>query len=146
MVLVIIEVEDGLMKYRNMFPGGPESFFTDLLQEIFIAKNVIYTLQTLLGDGVVVGSFFICQCKALAAYRTFLSDKRFIDVMSFGNLSGLSSYHACCGAVSQVSLQYQDVVGYNVVSKPLVFVGSTHRGVAPRSRVVATIRLSLRAR
>ncbi|KAG1721867.1 hypothetical protein EDD22DRAFT_974660 [Suillus occidentalis] len=53
MILVIIEVEDGLVKYPNTFPGGPESFFADLLQEIFIAKNVIYTLQTLLGDGVV---------------------------------------------------------------------------------------------
>ncbi|KAG1763218.1 hypothetical protein EDD22DRAFT_777288 [Suillus occidentalis] len=54
MILVIIEVEDGLVKYPNTFPGGPESFFADLLQEIFIAKNVIYTLQTLLGDGVVI--------------------------------------------------------------------------------------------
>ncbi|KIK36779.1 hypothetical protein CY34DRAFT_810997 [Suillus luteus UH-Slu-Lm8-n1] len=53
-ILVIIEVEDGLVKYRNKFPGGSELFFADLLQEIFIAKNVIYTLQTLLGDGVVI--------------------------------------------------------------------------------------------
>jgi len=39
------------------------------------------------------------------AYEPCVSGKRFIDVTSFGNLSGLSSYHACCGAVLQVSLQ-----------------------------------------
>ncbi|KAG2336886.1 hypothetical protein BDR05DRAFT_1005484 [Suillus weaverae] len=50
MVLVIIGVEDGLVKYRNT-PGGPNAFFADIRQETFIAKNVIYTLQTLLGDG-----------------------------------------------------------------------------------------------
>jgi hypothetical protein len=62
MVLVIIEVEDGLVKYRDI-PGGPAAIFTDFLQEIFIAKNVIYTLQTLLGDGVVVGSFSFANVK-----------------------------------------------------------------------------------
>ncbi|KAG1783396.1 hypothetical protein EV702DRAFT_257704 [Suillus placidus] len=55
MVLVIIGVEDELVKYRRTtFPGGPDAFFADVSQEIFIAKNVIYTLQTLLGDGVVI--------------------------------------------------------------------------------------------
>jgi hypothetical protein len=57
MILVIIEVEDGFVKYRDTFPGGPKIFFADFLQKTFIAKNVIYTLQALLGDGVVVGSF-----------------------------------------------------------------------------------------
>lgn len=59
MGLVIIEVEDGLVKYRDTFPGGPAAFFADFLQEIFIAKNVIYTLQTLLGDGVVIYRCYI---------------------------------------------------------------------------------------
>ncbi|KAG1831965.1 hypothetical protein DFJ58DRAFT_242761 [Suillus subalutaceus] len=54
MVLVIIQVEDGLVKYRDAYPGGPETFFANFRQETFIAKNVIYTLQTLLGDGVVI--------------------------------------------------------------------------------------------
>lgn len=54
MILVIIEVEDGFVKYRDTFPGGPANFFANFLQKTFIAKNVIYTLQTLLGDGVVI--------------------------------------------------------------------------------------------
>ncbi|KAG1859835.1 hypothetical protein F4604DRAFT_1930571 [Suillus subluteus] len=53
-VIVIIQLEDGLVKYRDTFPGGPEAFFADRSQKTFIAKNVIYTLQTLLGDGVVI--------------------------------------------------------------------------------------------
>ncbi|KAG2141102.1 hypothetical protein DEU56DRAFT_941381 [Suillus clintonianus] len=52
-VLVIIRVENGLVKYRYTFPGGPEAFLADVSQPTFLAKNVIYTLQTLLGDGVV---------------------------------------------------------------------------------------------
>ncbi|KAG2037504.1 hypothetical protein BDR03DRAFT_956751 [Suillus americanus] len=54
MVLVIIQLEDGLVKYRDTFPGGPEVFFADTQQEAFIARHVMYTLQTLLGDGVVI--------------------------------------------------------------------------------------------
>ncbi|KAG1854618.1 hypothetical protein F4604DRAFT_1802247 [Suillus subluteus] len=54
----IIRVENGLVKYRDTFPGGPIAFFADLTQETFVVKNAILVLQTLLGDGVVVGSFF----------------------------------------------------------------------------------------
>ncbi|KAG1753196.1 hypothetical protein EDB19DRAFT_815497 [Suillus lakei] len=64
-VLVIINVQDGLVKYRDTFPGGPAAFFADLLQEIIIAKNVIFTLQTLLGDGVVVD---LSMLRRLAIY------------------------------------------------------------------------------
>ncbi|KAG2344935.1 hypothetical protein BDR05DRAFT_164024 [Suillus weaverae] len=54
MVVCIIHVEDGLVKYRDSFPGGPVAFFTDVSQPTFVVNNVIYTLQTLLGDGVVI--------------------------------------------------------------------------------------------
>ncbi|KAG1737011.1 hypothetical protein EDB19DRAFT_1008378 [Suillus lakei] len=54
MVVVIVHVENGLVKYRDTFPGGPVAFFTDITQNTFVIKNAIYTLQTLLGDGVVI--------------------------------------------------------------------------------------------
>lgn len=54
MVVVIIHAEHGLVKYRDTFPGGPVAFFTDVTQSTFVTKNAIYTLQTLLGDGVVI--------------------------------------------------------------------------------------------
>ncbi|KAN0073790.1 hypothetical protein V8E55_012044 [Tylopilus felleus] len=38
----------------NFFPRSPAGFFTDATQRTFIIKNVVYVLQTLLGDGVVI--------------------------------------------------------------------------------------------
>lgn len=54
MVVVIIRTEDGLVKYRDTFPGGPVAFFADVSQETFVVKCAIYVLQTLLGDGVMI--------------------------------------------------------------------------------------------
>ncbi|KAG2364788.1 hypothetical protein BDR07DRAFT_1450092 [Suillus spraguei] len=53
-VVVIIHLERGLVTYRDTFPGGPVAFFADVTQVTFVIKNAIYTLQTLLGDGVVI--------------------------------------------------------------------------------------------
>lgn len=53
-IIDIIRIEQGLVVQRNTFPGGPQAFFADVAQTTFISKNSIYTLQTLLGDGVVI--------------------------------------------------------------------------------------------
>ncbi|KAG1736527.1 hypothetical protein EDB19DRAFT_1896031 [Suillus lakei] len=45
-VVDIVRLEDGLVKYRDTFPGGP-------------VASVIYALQTLLGDGVVIYRCYI---------------------------------------------------------------------------------------
>ncbi|KAG2066992.1 hypothetical protein BDR04DRAFT_1214926 [Suillus decipiens] len=58
-VVVIIHLERGLVKYRDTFPGGPVAFFADVTQVTFVIKNAIYTLQTLLGDGVVIYRCYI---------------------------------------------------------------------------------------
>ena len=49
-------IYEGLVKYRDTFPGGPIAFFADVSQETFVSKNGIYTAHTCLGDGVVVSS------------------------------------------------------------------------------------------
>ncbi|KAG1905143.1 uncharacterized protein F5891DRAFT_726143 [Suillus fuscotomentosus] len=54
MVICIIYIENGLVKYSDTFPGGPVAYFADLLQPMFVVKNAILVLQTLLGDGVVI--------------------------------------------------------------------------------------------
>ncbi|KAG2122953.1 uncharacterized protein EDB93DRAFT_1244343 [Suillus bovinus] len=54
MIVNIIRVEDGLVKYRDTFPGGPVAFFADPSQYTFTIGNVLYGLQTLLGDGVLI--------------------------------------------------------------------------------------------
>ncbi|KAG2337611.1 hypothetical protein BDR05DRAFT_970030 [Suillus weaverae] len=53
-VLGIIRIEEGLVKYRDTFPGGPVAFFADVKQEMFVVKSAVNVMQTLLGDGVVI--------------------------------------------------------------------------------------------
>ncbi|KAG1886846.1 uncharacterized protein F5891DRAFT_148721 [Suillus fuscotomentosus] len=53
-VIDIIQLEDGLVKYRNTFPGGPAAFFADYTQEMYVVKAALSLMQTLLADGVVV--------------------------------------------------------------------------------------------
>ncbi|KAG1730443.1 hypothetical protein EDB19DRAFT_1856249 [Suillus lakei] len=53
-VVNIIRVQDGLVKYRDTFPGGPVAFFGDVTQRTYVIKHALYILQTLLADGVVI--------------------------------------------------------------------------------------------
>ncbi|KIJ62334.1 hypothetical protein HYDPIDRAFT_94801 [Hydnomerulius pinastri MD-312] len=54
LVIDVIRVVDGLVTYRDTFPGGPVGFFSDVSQWTFVYKNYIYTAQTLIGDGVIL--------------------------------------------------------------------------------------------
>ncbi|KAG9313806.1 hypothetical protein JVU11DRAFT_6167 [Chiua virens] len=49
----IIRIVQGLILYRDT-PTGPTGYFADVSQWTFIAKNYIYTVQTLIGDGVML--------------------------------------------------------------------------------------------
>ncbi|KAG2335839.1 hypothetical protein BDR05DRAFT_985300 [Suillus weaverae] len=53
-VVNIIRVEDGLVKYRDTYPGGPVAFFADPTQKTLLILRALYVLQTLLADGVVI--------------------------------------------------------------------------------------------
>ncbi|KAG2137585.1 uncharacterized protein EDB93DRAFT_1231198 [Suillus bovinus] len=53
LIVDIIRLQDGFVKYRD-FPGGPVAFFQDISQPTFVTKNLIYALQTMIGDGVVI--------------------------------------------------------------------------------------------
>ncbi|KAJ8586836.1 hypothetical protein M405DRAFT_771087 [Rhizopogon salebrosus TDB-379] len=59
MIVDAVRIEDGLVKYRDTFPGGPPAFFPDVAQGTFVIKNVIYVVQTLLGNGVVIYRCYI---------------------------------------------------------------------------------------
>ncbi|KAG1725173.1 uncharacterized protein EDB91DRAFT_1169289 [Suillus paluster] len=54
LVVGIIRIDDGLVKYRDTYPGGPMAFFANSTEGTFTVKDAILTLQTLLGDGVVI--------------------------------------------------------------------------------------------
>ncbi|KAG2356394.1 hypothetical protein BDR07DRAFT_1364233 [Suillus spraguei] len=53
-VVNIIRTGDGLVKYRDTFSGGPEAFFSDVSQVTYLTKNILYVIQTLLADGVLI--------------------------------------------------------------------------------------------
>ncbi|KAI0768085.1 hypothetical protein BD413DRAFT_605555 [Trametes elegans] len=54
MVIDIIRICNGLIYQRDVFPGGPVAFFSQPSETTFIAKNIVYLFQTLLGDGVLI--------------------------------------------------------------------------------------------
>ncbi|KIJ65133.1 hypothetical protein HYDPIDRAFT_89176 [Hydnomerulius pinastri MD-312] len=54
MIIDIIRTEEGLVQQRNTFTDGPVGFFSDVAQWSFVYKNMLYMLQTLVGDGVVI--------------------------------------------------------------------------------------------
>ncbi|KAG2040424.1 hypothetical protein BDR03DRAFT_948691 [Suillus americanus] len=58
-VVSIIRLEDGFVKYRDTYPGGPVAFFADVSQGTYVIKHALYVLQTLLADGVVVYRCYI---------------------------------------------------------------------------------------
>lgn len=53
-VMSIIRVYDGLVKYRDTYPDGPVAFFANVSQETYVINDTLYVLQTLLADGVVI--------------------------------------------------------------------------------------------
>jgi hypothetical protein len=59
MIVNIIRVEDGLVKYRDTYPGGPVAFFADPAQITLLILRGLYVLQTLLADGVVIYRCYI---------------------------------------------------------------------------------------
>ncbi|KAG2347121.1 hypothetical protein BDR05DRAFT_1043978 [Suillus weaverae] len=62
-IVDIFRAEEGLVKYRDTFPGGPVGFFGDITQKSYATKHAIYLLQTLLADGVVIyRCFVVWQC------------------------------------------------------------------------------------
>ncbi|KAG2142366.1 hypothetical protein DEU56DRAFT_733896 [Suillus clintonianus] len=50
----IVRIYDGLVKYRDTYPGGPVAFFADPTQITLAIMHVFYVLQTLLADGVMI--------------------------------------------------------------------------------------------
>lgn len=54
MIVTIIHVEDGLVKYRDTWPGGPTAFFANMTVETYVIKHALYIFQTVLADGVMV--------------------------------------------------------------------------------------------
>lgn len=57
MVVTIIRIENGLVKYRDTWPNGPAAFFADVTEKTYLINHALYIFQTVLADGVMVRSF-----------------------------------------------------------------------------------------
>ncbi|EIW86204.1 hypothetical protein CONPUDRAFT_114323 [Coniophora puteana RWD-64-598 SS2] len=53
-IVDVIRCIEGLVLYRDSYLGGPNAFFADRAQWTFAVQNLLYLLQTLVGDGVVI--------------------------------------------------------------------------------------------
>lgn len=54
MVIGIVRVENGLVKYRDTWRGGPAAFFADVTEETYVIKHGLFIFQTVLVDGVMI--------------------------------------------------------------------------------------------
>ena len=52
----IIRVAEGFVLYRDAYSNGSIGYFSSLSQWTWVWRSYVYTAQTLIGDGVVVGS------------------------------------------------------------------------------------------
>ncbi|KAG1797349.1 uncharacterized protein HD556DRAFT_252115 [Suillus plorans] len=53
-IMTIVHVENGLVKYRDTWPGGPAAFFTDVTEETYVIKHALYISQTVIADGLMI--------------------------------------------------------------------------------------------
>jgi len=53
MVVDMVRVESGFVKYRDAFPGRPAAYFADVTQPLFVVKVFILVFQTSVDDGVL---------------------------------------------------------------------------------------------
>ncbi|KAG1744860.1 hypothetical protein EDB19DRAFT_1632608 [Suillus lakei] len=54
MIVTIIHIENGFVKYRDTWPGGPAVYFANMTITAYVIKHSLYIFQTVLADGVMV--------------------------------------------------------------------------------------------
>ncbi|KAI0330249.1 hypothetical protein GY45DRAFT_1370957 [Cubamyces sp. BRFM 1775] len=54
MIIDFVRACRGFVFERDSYPGGPIAFFAQPSESTFVAKNAVYTIQTLLGDGILI--------------------------------------------------------------------------------------------
>ena len=60
MAVNIARMYEGFITNGPRNPGGPEGYFSNISQTTFIVESVLYNMQTLILDAVVVCSFHTC--------------------------------------------------------------------------------------
>ncbi|KAG2072010.1 hypothetical protein BDR04DRAFT_1097255 [Suillus decipiens] len=100
-ILGILWTEYGLVTYRDTYQGGPASYFADVSQKIFVVKNSIYVLQTLLGDAVAI---YRCYVVWQAAWVIILPSILWCGVAATGALSVYGDSQTSSAGVSSTEV------------------------------------------
>ncbi|KAI0660050.1 hypothetical protein C8Q70DRAFT_72512 [Cubamyces menziesii] len=87
MIIDFIRACRGLVFKRDTFPGGPVAFFGQPSEWTFVAKNAVYTVQTLLGDGILIYRCYM-------VWQTWLIIALPIGLWVWVGVVGILSVHA----------------------------------------------------
>ncbi|KAG1728798.1 hypothetical protein EDB19DRAFT_1642350 [Suillus lakei] len=98
MVVNTIRAEDGLVKYRDTFRGGPSAFFEDVTQPTYLIKNVLYVMQSLLADAVVIYRCYVVWRSVLVI---ILPSMLWCSVA----VTGIHAVYSCSQASSNIFAQ-----------------------------------------
>lgn len=76
MILNIVRLWQGLFTVGPTYRGGPDGYFYDVSHYTFVFKSVLYNLQTIIFDGVVVSTsaclyFLLVSKHAAQVYRAY---------------------------------------------------------------------------
>jgi hypothetical protein len=72
MIVNIIRISEGFVSVGPNLPGGPEQYFQNVAETTFVIKSVLYNVQTLILDGVVVCIILFCIVFSARVLRCFL--------------------------------------------------------------------------
>ncbi|KAI9061068.1 hypothetical protein FKP32DRAFT_1613257 [Trametes sanguinea] len=75
MIIDIVRTCRGFVFERDTYPGGPVAFFEQPSESTFVAKNAVYTVQTVLGDGILIyRCYIVWQSWLIIAFPLVLPD------------------------------------------------------------------------
>ena len=94
-VIDIVRLVDAFIVFANASPIGPVGYLSNTSQWTFVARQYVFTMQTLLGDGVIV-----CVRDTYPPIR-HSHHTSFIAALWYGNQNSLW-YCRCCSGVALV--------------------------------------------
>ncbi|KAF8129475.1 hypothetical protein EV363DRAFT_1399813 [Boletus edulis] len=129
LVIHIMRVMDGLILYRDTQPGGPVGYFSDLSKWTFDAKNLVYTAQTQIGDGVILyRCYLVWQSKLIMILPVLLWFASGITGIVIGYVSATARQSGVFGgALSRwITLWWATALATNLLATLLLLLRIWH--------------------
>ncbi|KAG1778940.1 hypothetical protein EV702DRAFT_967251 [Suillus placidus] len=136
-VVNIIRIEDGLVKYRDTFLGGPVAFFEDVSQTTYLIKNALYVAQTLLADGVMI---YRCHVVWQSTWVIILPCMLWCSVAATGVYAVYSCSHASSSIFAAKLAQWVEAFLVLTIATNLLSSGLLAYRIWMIERSVSTVR------